>query len=669
MGLEDIEKYIESVREEALKKTKYSGISLEFPYKTEGKYYLLPIRNSESCVVGAIKIFSIEFLEKILKEIDGKIDYIFLDAEEKNPEMKYSERKAKEIVKNSKVLTVKVNDFTSLSADLIISQIKSPIEKKKIVIVGAGNIGCKLAMKLSERSAKVFITGRNYQETERKAESMNCLLIKNSEKITAFPIENLDDFKDTDILVGFSRSSTASVTKEMTERTKEDALILDGGIGTIEEKAFEVDRNFIRLDTRAGFYGYIDAVIKTDEFIRRDIGMRTIEKNSFVAGGKIGKKGEIIVDAIKDTRKIIGIADGIGGMIRESLNNVEIDEEIKKKLMNPKFIFRVDGGSSDKSRPRNEQGMGHIARSLILADALREKEYESEFIMKNLPGAKQVMDKNYPVHILKDNNELEQVTSVLNNMNNVYLIIDKLDLSEEYVKAVKKYCRKVITIDNLGKGASYADINLYPLHEVPEKLKLNNRTFSGPEYIIMNGSFAKLGEKKKEIKDSVQNIVISMGGTDPSKTTLKIVEALKDFPNLLIKIVVGPGFIFKEEIYSKIKSLSNFSTIENLTDLSREIFEADLAIVSAGITPFEAAFLGTPCISISQNEGEANQILKNYKFSKYLGVADKVKSDDVKEAVKSLLNNKERRESMSASGKALFKINPKDLIMGLLLEK
>ena len=79
-----LKSYLEELKSLALKEGKFIGFSLEFPYKNKGDYYLLPFRNSEKCVVGACKIFSLDMAKKILKYLDGKADYIFIDSETKN---------------------------------------------------------------------------------------------------------------------------------------------------------------------------------------------------------------------------------------------------------------------------------------------------------------------------------------------------------------------------------------------------------------------------------------------------------------------------------------------------------------------------------------------------------------------------------------------------------
>lgn len=663
--MNDFKKYLTSLEREAVKSGKYASFSLELPYKTAQGFYLLPQRESELTKIGACKIFDKKYAVKILKFLDGKADYIFIDAETKNPEFLDIENLAKSIVKKSRVLMVKVNDFTAFSADLLVSQLLN-VSEKKIIIVGLGNIGSKLALKLSERNAKVFVTDKNPEKAKAIISGLNVMKANQLNKITSFEITNLNYFNDADAIIGFSPSYVKSISREMVMRAKKNALILDGGIGTIDATAFDLPAKFLRLDIRPGFSGYIDSVIKTDYFISNILGERKIDGKKFVAGGIISDKNSVILDSIKNPSKAVGLSDGKGGLIRKSLNNVKLDKNLSSSLFNSTFVFRVDGGSSDKNRPRNEQGTGHIFRSLILAEHLREKGYNVFFIMKELPGIKIVEEKNFKIFRINENaDEPEQISEILKNLPNVYLIIDRLGISSKYVKKIKAFCKKVITIDNKEEGALYADLNLYPLFDAPEKFK--NKFYSEPNLVLLRKEFYKFINKNKKVNSRVNNILVSLGGTDPTKTTLKVIKALKNIDSK-ITIACGPAFNFKKELENEIAGHNNFRILEN-AKMAELIFNSDIAIVSGGITPYECAALGTPCVVICHNKEEAEHSFRKHGFSLNLGITDNLDHNKIYKEVFSLLQDCSRRMEMSKNGRLLFKKKPLEFTFDLILNE
>ena len=79
------------------------------------------------------------------------------------------ERRVRESVKKSKMLIYKGNDLTVDAIDLFLTYFfKDNIRGlggKKILIIGAGNIGSKLAQILLERGSRVFINRRSQKKS------------------------------------------------------------------------------------------------------------------------------------------------------------------------------------------------------------------------------------------------------------------------------------------------------------------------------------------------------------------------------------------------------------------------------------------------------------------------------------------------------------------------
>ena len=137
----------------------------------DGKFYLTPVRNYTQIVLSGVIVYSEEIAKKIAKEVDGLVDYVFVDAEKKisdnhsiTGEPGNIERAVKEVIKKSVFISYKSNDLTVDAADAFISEYFSnvrPIDGKKIAIIGVGNIGSKLAQKMVERGANVSLYRRN----------------------------------------------------------------------------------------------------------------------------------------------------------------------------------------------------------------------------------------------------------------------------------------------------------------------------------------------------------------------------------------------------------------------------------------------------------------------------------------------------------------------------
>ena len=100
-------------------------------------------------VVSGIIVYSETYAKKAAKYLDGKVDYILVDAEKrfhlKNGDPSNIERRVKEVLKNS-MWVYKGNDLTVDAVDIFDQLFKKlrGIGGKKILIIGAGILVLKL---------------------------------------------------------------------------------------------------------------------------------------------------------------------------------------------------------------------------------------------------------------------------------------------------------------------------------------------------------------------------------------------------------------------------------------------------------------------------------------------------------------------------------------------
>lgn len=291
----------------------------------EGMYFP-PLRVTRLAVAGNAIVYSPQQAKEIANYIDGKVEYILVDAEKKIIESEYGdwvggniERLVKEIVKKSKVFTFKANDLTVDAIDMLLAQYIYKIGGTKIAIIGSGNIGSKIALRLVERGAWVNITRRDYKKAAVIAEALNFIKpVQTMAIIRAFR-SNYEAAKNVDILIASTAGSPA-VDVKMIKLLKKDTLIVDVGKGSIFKNAIlfakKRGHTVLRMDTRAGFEGVVASVLATEKLLNEDLGRRIVEGVDIVAGGMMGKCGDVIVDNIINPSRCIGIADGAGDIKR-----------------------------------------------------------------------------------------------------------------------------------------------------------------------------------------------------------------------------------------------------------------------------------------------------------------------------------------------------------------
>ena len=172
----------------------------------------------------------------------------------------------------------------------------------------------------------------------------------------------------------------------------------------------------------------------------------------------------------------------------------------------------------------------------------------------------------------------------------------------------------------------------------------------------------------------MKTILITFGGTDPNDLTFKALCAIEKLylKNVKINIILGLGYKPREKLHEYISKLCEkgyqISVRENIRLMAKEICEADIVITSNGRTIYEIASIGTPCISISQNERESRHLFVHISHGAlYLGIAYTVSVDDISSAIKRLINDYSLRKDMNKNFLSFdFKENI-DRVLNLIL--
>jgi len=286
------------------------------------KWILLPSRETKYAICGVITIYDLQTAKQVAKYVDGKVDYVLVDAEMKLKNLENLVEQISQKVTKSKILTFKNNDLTVASADAYIFKILKDYEDKKISIIGAGNIGGKLSLKLVERGNNVYLASQNINKTRTVAKSVNNLKPKYC-RGKAIPKDLRTISKNADLLIGFTPGG-AIISSEMVGMMNNNGIILDGGVGTISQNAIKTaskkEIKILRLDIRAGFAGIVSLLFETERILGEIQGNGTLKGIDVVAGGSYGKYGDVILDNLTKPKKVIGIADGKGGVLRRKLS-------------------------------------------------------------------------------------------------------------------------------------------------------------------------------------------------------------------------------------------------------------------------------------------------------------------------------------------------------------
>jgi spore coat polysaccharide biosynthesis predicted glycosyltransferase SpsG len=251
-----------------------------------------------------------------------------------------------------------------------------------------------------------------------------------------------------------------------------------------------------------------------------------------------------------------------------------------------KILLRTDAAK--------ELGMGHVYRTLALAYALARHDL-TIVLSKDKPLGIEFFDE-YPFAYETIEDDLQFVGLVAAAKADL-VVLDRLDNSAEFVELVKEQAR-VITFEDLGSGAEVADLLLSDLYENP-RVPLD-RQLTGVENAILAPTFETIS-RKIEFRDSVRDILVLFGGTDPSHLIERTLRALESYGfGGLITVVRGIG----SELINPADFQLKLRVLTDVKNMPAVMAQADVAISSAGRTITELSSIGVPTLCMAQNVKE-----------------------------------------------------------------
>lgn len=273
-------------------------------------------------IICSAEVYQRNHYQEIIDGSDGIIDVFLVD----NTQRQYVDSSMipdiRKMIKQSKFFEYNDSDIWVRSIFYQIDFFNMIKNYDVITIIGDTIEAIKLARVLSERDFKVvFITG----EERKKLHKLYTSSIQRSKLAVFFHLDK------------------PIVSIDILKLISQDAIIIDGSIGSIEPDAMRWahDHNIkiIRPDMRAALAGEIAGLLGTYKINSQLMGKTKIAGITVLGGGVIGKKGDLIVDSLINPTRVIGVADGFGKLI----DNVEEYEDtirvVESELFRQRAIF------------------------------------------------------------------------------------------------------------------------------------------------------------------------------------------------------------------------------------------------------------------------------------------------------------------------------------------
>jgi len=317
-------------------------------------------------------------------------------------------------------------------------------------------------------------------------------------------------------------------------------------------------------------------------------------------------------------------------------------------------------------------GTGHVMRCLALAQACQDQGGEVTFISHCESEAlrQRLIDERMNfVNINKphpDPSDLKQTLKELSAMSyqpsaNCWIVIDGYHFDAVYQKTIKDTGYKILWIDDYGHAAHYyADLVLNQNISAEETLYTHREPYTrlllGTRYALLRREFKKWQDWQREIPDTAQKVLVTMGGGDPDNVTMKVIQALKqiNISGLKAKIVIGPANPNMQILEREISDHANLELITNVTNMPELMAWADIAVAAGGSTCWELALMGLPNILIvfANNQVAVAAGLHKHGLSINMGWHTDINMIDIAKTLNDVMINVASRKKMYSAGKS-----------------
>lgn len=314
-------------------------------------------------------------------------------------------------------------------------------------------------------------------------------------------------------------------------------------------------------------------------------------------------------------------------------------------------------------------GMGHIMRSLSLAEAFRERRHQVVFFSKYEPGIVRIRKSGFPVCIIPDFDEKKKVKGffygnpeeALQDAQYIWkqssetadiIIVDSYNVTPKFFHILKKVSRYTAYIDDLNAFSYPVDFLINgsaAAMDMEYEKTQSARLLLGLPYNLIRNEFRDL--PPRQIKEKITDILLTTGNSDPCHMTevfLDILVSERIFRDINFHVIIGSGFDSE-----KLKVLNTWADLtvyfyEQPETLSIIMQRCDLAITAGGSTLYELAACGVPAIAFAYAENQIPQILamEKERLLYCIGSYQRIDNKKIIKHIENLQMNIEKREKL-----------------------
>lgn len=307
----------------------------------------------------------------------------------------------------------------------------------------------------------------------------------------------------------------------------------------------------------------------------------------------------------------------------------------EKLLSRKRIVFRVIGNQ--------RVGMGHIFRALTLAHEIVDDEIIFVTDEESKDAVNRLTNYDYRLEVYNKRDIVYRIADLTPNL----VINDILDTNKEDVILLQSRGVRVMNFEDLGEGATLADVTINELYDIPRFEGGNIRW--GMDYFFVRDEF--IDAKPCDFKEKPDAVLLSFGGVDQHDLTRKLLFTIADAcreRDVHIFVVTGPGYGAYNELADQIEGMKGISLTHATGVISNIMEKVSLAITSNGRTVYEMAHMNIPALVIPQHERERTHMFasKDNGFIQFNPYKKNITESQVLESLVRMLDDSKYREGL-----------------------
>lgn len=348
---ESLELLLRELRARAVKAGKFAALNVVTGEKALPDFLVSGnIHSTQSHVVGSVEITNDEQLRSVLSIVDGRADVVLLDVDRKPFGPTNAAETARASLKKTALLTyLDSRVWVEAVEDQVVRLLDEVLNGSEIVIAGDHPRSRFLALRFAERGARVTLAQDPNADAAPPLDELRVLSLAGRElslSCTPYDSKASGDALSLARVVVVWPAGSPWFGEDFAAQLARKTYVLDAGIGTILPEGIEEAQRrgcfVLRVNIWPALTGTLSAAHESLIEASDALGWEVLDGVPVVAGGALGRSGDVIVDSVHHPTRVIGVCDGHGG-VRFRYREAEtervrrVQAEINRRLVLPQL--------------------------------------------------------------------------------------------------------------------------------------------------------------------------------------------------------------------------------------------------------------------------------------------------------------------------------------------